>query len=363
MLKYIFLLFIVTILMLSCKSESSQITVKTGFREMKGNLIAHHVVDNIDSLSGQEIIELQDDNGLTIWFSRFIHKDVCMTGQCKMLSLWLYWDGTGNYLGIELPENEPLTKSDHSEFDKYDYEKLETILADTLSIFGFINFDELVEESELDSSYETDGITAATSVGLQDVGVKNAVYTCYTLWHTVYGFTRSVIKEILYQRIDSEYLTFLFDSNELSYQSFAIECISKNQEYHNEFYPRIIELIKSEDIFLSERAMNYFTSVNINDVAIQKELVKILSELNPENQNKLLLKLSESNIIDISVLIDLLELLVSQKIDISTITNIYTLIKPEHLSVSEVLQIIQLLGNHENSYIRNITGKLLNTGG
>ena len=90
---------------------------QTGFWAMEGELVTHHFEEKADSLSGPELFELRDQSGLPVWFGRYIFKDVCISGECKMIRLWLFWDGAGNYLGMQVPEKEPLTKSDHTLFE------------------------------------------------------------------------------------------------------------------------------------------------------------------------------------------------------------------------------------------------------
>jgi hypothetical protein len=163
---------------------------QTGFWTMEGTLVTHFFEETTDSLSGPELFELQNEDGLPIWFGRHIFKDVCISGECKMIRLWLFWDGAGNYLGMQIPEEEPLTKSDHTEFEPEDYEKLGNILRDTASVLkGLKPEDLIIVPDSIDpyKAYEVDGYTAATQPALAEVVVKDAVYTCHTLWHTVYG--------------------------------------------------------------------------------------------------------------------------------------------------------------------------------
>lgn len=174
-----------------------------------GTLSVHYFEEKIDSLSGPEIYEWKDSNGLTIWFGRYIFKDVCISGECKMIRLWLFWDGAGDYLGMKLPQGEPLTKSDHTEFDEMDYAKLESILRDKFSLLKELKQEELIVVPENVNSYEVDGYTAATKPGLDQVVVKDAVYTCYTLWHTVHGPVRNFILETIESRINDDYLKLL----------------------------------------------------------------------------------------------------------------------------------------------------------
>jgi hypothetical protein len=53
------------------------------FRAMEGTLVTHHFEDQTDSLSGPELFELQDEDGLPIWFGRHIFKDVCISVKFK----------------------------------------------------------------------------------------------------------------------------------------------------------------------------------------------------------------------------------------------------------------------------------------
>ncbi len=182
-----------------------------GFWEMEGTIVAHPFSDNIDSLSGHEILELKDKNGITIWFGREIFKDVCMTGQCKMIHLWLFWDGTGNYLGIHLDDNKSLTKADDTEFSSADYKKLDEILRNPSSILKDLKQENLTITEESSEYQKVDGNTSATDPGLSSLMVEGAIYTCHTLWHTVYGHTRDKINILLEQRVNNDFLSLLFE--------------------------------------------------------------------------------------------------------------------------------------------------------
>lgn len=61
-----------------------------------------------------------------------------------MIRLWLFWDGAGNYLGMQIPEQETLTKSDHTEFEPDDYVKLNDILRDNASILKTVKQEDLI---------------------------------------------------------------------------------------------------------------------------------------------------------------------------------------------------------------------------
>lgn len=200
----------------------------------QGVTVTHLLENSKDSLSDNKVIELQDRDGLTIWFGRYFLKDICTTGICRMIRLWIFWDGTGNYWGIQLDEDDPLTKSDHSPFALHDYSQLDEILADTASILKDLRYEDLTVEEIVDrgdeSLFEVDGYSGATSPSLKEYVVDNAVFTCYTLWHTVYGETKTYIDNLLQGRINPAYITRLINEKR-EQQLFALENISQRDDY------------------------------------------------------------------------------------------------------------------------------------
>lgn len=330
------------------------------FRSMEGTLIEHPFPDDIDSLSGQEILELQNDNGVSLWFARDIFKDVCMTGQCKMISLWLFWDGTGNYLGIKLDENEPLTKSDHTEFGPADYNKLDEILHNPSSILRNLRPEDLTVDEEPDSKQEVDGITSATDPTLEHLVVKGAIYTCHTLWHTVYGHTREKIQMILEQRIDHDYLKHLFENDNPVYSLWAIDYVSGNYEYHGLFYKDIASLIKSDNRFLAERSLDYFQPDQLSDRSVQLFLISILNEVGHQRQLDLIWKFVHADHVDVEVVLTLLDLLEKQQLGTGALYPVFRLIRPEHVPDRRIEKVIRKLASSDNRYVRFQTEKLLN---
>ncbi len=339
----------------------------TGFWAMEGTLITHYFEDQTDSLSGPEIFELQNEDGLTIWFGRHIFKDVCKSGECKMISLWLFWDGVGNYLGMHIPENEPLTKSDHTKFAPEDFYKLDGILRDTASILKSLKQEDLVfipDSIDPYEAYKVDGYTAATQPALADVVVKNAVYTCYTLWHTVYGPVQKAIFEILEDRLDNDFLTLMFNNPNLAYHFWAISSVEKFPEYHNAFYQQIIENIKSENTALANKALNYFKPEILTDAVIQKQLVNIMPNVEMNIKYEILWKFIGLGEVNDNVAVGLLNLYKEKSLGVGMLNLIFRLISEEHLEEDkEIYQIIKNLTNDENQYVRNLSQRLLDNKG
>ncbi len=337
---------------------------KTGFWSLKGKLVTHYFEEKTDSLSGPELFELQDENGLPIWFGRHIFKDVCISGECKMIRLWLFWDGAGNYLGMQVPEKEPFTKSDHTAFKPKDYEKLKGILRDTASILKDLKQEDLIivpDTIDPYMAYEVDGYTAATQPALAEVVVKDAVYTCHTLWHTVYGPVQTEIHQIMESRISEEFLAKMFESQKPEYISWAIESVEKHPEYHAGFYSKIMEFISSENSNLANQALDYFEPELLTDTAIQNRLVQMMHDLDLYLMNKIIWKFIEFGNVDDYVVYNLLNMFINDELGVMSYNYVLRLVTSEHIKENNhIKQLLHTLAEHENSFIRNLTQKILN---
>jgi hypothetical protein len=327
------------------------------FLHMKGTLLTHQFADKEDSLSAREIIELRNEKGLPVWFGREIQKVVCLTGVCRMIHLWLFWDCAGNFLGVQILEKEPLTKTDHNEFKIEDYRKLNLILSDSTSVLKNLKQEELIIIPEKKSGL-IDASSGATQPFLQDYLVKNAAFTCYCLWHTVYGNTLTEIHQIISQRIDEAYLKLLFDQTDIRYNIQAIGFLRKHPAY-SQFSSEIINKIKSKDENLSWRALSYFDKDRLESEKIQKELVLIFDEMAPQRQSEFIWKLADIGKVNDEVILVMLQKFEEQQISTSLIGYVYRLIKTDNLANPAITAKLKSFLAHENLYVRNITERLL----
>ena len=361
--KYLFLIFLgLGIFLFSRFSNAFPERPKTGYWGMEGTLVTHHFEEKKDSLSGPELFELQDENGLSIWFGRHIFKDVCISGECKMIRLWLFWDGVGNYLGMQVSEQEPLTKSDHTDFEPEDYEKLNVILRDTTSILKTLKQEDLIIVPDSIDPYEVDGYTAATQPMLAEVVIKDAVYTCYTLWHTVYGPVQTEIFNVLGNYLSKDLLSKMFESKKPGYISWAIKSVENHPEFHAGFYPEILKYISSENSALANQALGYFSSELLADPTIQLQLVQIMEDAGTAMSTKfaILWKFIENGKMHQRTVLNLLEMFINQKFGVSAYRLILRLVTPEHINKNEqIAKILNDLSEDENSYIRNLTKETL----
>ena len=336
---------------------------KTGnFLDWEGERILHTFNDSTDESSDQVIIELQDNKGLPLWFGRHFFKDVCISGKCKMIRLWLFWDGTGNYLGFQVPNEEPLTKSDHTIFEPKDYDKLDKILQDRASILRNLKQENLVIiPDSIDNPYELDGYTAATQPALSEVVVKDAVYTCHTLWHTVYGPTQQEIFRLLDERADAEFLTQLIDTNQPEKIIWVIETLKKHREYHEEFYPRIMEFIKSEDEMLADNALDYFQKEVLKEEPIQLLLVKEMPSFSARVNVELIWRLIENGGVSEEIFLQLLQLVEIGKLQLTSLNLVYQLYRPDFIENEEIQMLLNNFLNGEDTYVSHLTKTLLKT--
>lgn len=328
--------------------------------KMQGTRFSYPITDKSDSLSATEIIELQDERGIPVWFGRYFHKAVCLTGECRMVHMWLYWDGAGNYLGFQPDEKEPLTKTDHHVFGPEDYLKLHRILSDSLSVLKSLKQEELIILPEKKNDpVKVDAYSGATKVNLQEYLVKNAAYTCYTLWHTVYGPTRGKILDLLDARTDSAALEKIFAMNNPGYQVWAIKTVEKHPAFHPAFYPRIIQLIKSGNIDIAHRALDYFTPARLSDEKVQTGIAGTLDEALPQLKFHIILKFKPLPQISNEAILIMLEQYEKQKIYAGLLAFVCELIKPYNLKDARIIRKLNKLSKDKNQYVRSISENLI----
>lgn len=332
------------------------------FACMKGKLISHAFADPEDSLSAREIVELRNDSGLPEWFSRDFQKVVCLTGECRMIHLQLFWDGAGNYLGLQVHEKEPLTKTDHNEFIAADYEKLDRILSDSTSVLKKLKQDELVILPEK-TNLSVDARSGATLPSLQEYLVKNAAYTCYTLWHTVYGNTREEIEKLLEKRVDKGYLKTVFDQDDPKLLIWAIKYIGNHPGYNSKYYRQIINQMLSKNENLAQTAMDYFEKERLAQPEIQRDIIQVFNGMTYQRKMLFLMKLSSVQPVNDEVVLDLLKLFEAQQLESSLLGYVYKFIHADNLKNPDILAKLKAISNDESLYVRNITQRvLLDTG-
>lgn len=359
---YLFIsaLFVLLILGLSnaMKTESSYLP-NDGFFGWEGTLHRHDFQDYADTLSGQYIYELKDENGYPLWFCRDIFKDVCITGECKMIDIWLFWDGVGNYLGIQLPEDEYLTRYDNTRFGPTDYVKLDIILHDRTSILRDLKQEELTIESGRKEYDAPDAISSATNPNLEDKMIDGAIYTCHTLWHTVYGPTRDKIIQIIDERINHEYIKLSLNHHNPHYVLWAMQMLSGNMAYHNSFYKKIASLTQSVDMMIAQAAIQYFQRDQLSGKEEQIELVSKVMDVDPQLRSQIIWRFADLNEIQAEVIITMIDLVKKEYLSAGSLNQVFRMITPNHLANQALLSKLEELRCNQNSFIRFQTERYL----
>lgn len=346
------------------------------YLNMKGTKYTYEITNSVDTLSDNIMVELRDENGITVWFGRYFHKDICTTGVCKMVTLWIFWDAVGNYLGVQMDENEPLTKSDHTPFEMEDYERLDLILGDTLSIFKELVYEDLIVEDEnqpkedastensLFSFRKVDAVSSATSPALKDHVIENAVFTCYTLWHTVYGETKAYIDDVIGDRIDATYIRKLVNGNEK--QSYlALDILKKYNSYFPEFDSLVFSMVNSQNKEVSTKALSVIPNEYLRNADNQLKFIELIDNSLHESKLRIIYRLQSVDGVSAEAIVRLLDKYIQEKVSKGSLNMIYRVISKNMnvnnnlLENKEIASRLNQLSAHSDSYVANLTNNFL----
>ena len=174
-------------------------------------------------------IQIAYEEGNPAYYFCDIFTPVCNTGECLPVKVNMYWDLMGNYLRLDQPEGEILTKLDHIPFTDADYKLLDEILLDPIdprfeAQVKHFKGSQSDQQSQTDpapqqvrflTKYEmVDGVTGSTLPTIKDKFVPGALYTTYTLWglaHDQEAYMKNYTNFHLMKPANYEY--FLTSSN------------------------------------------------------------------------------------------------------------------------------------------------------
>ena len=311
-----------------------------------------HIIEDKQDIGANRLYEYIDDEDVTRYFRREIFTCVCTDTSCMPVRLRLYWDVIGDFLGYELPEGVELEKTDDDVFTKEDYEKLTEVLHNPVSTLNTYRIDELVSKTEEDDTDSTDGTTGATVMAIKNAVVENAVYTTYTLWHIVYGETRSKIRELVAQRQDTSFLLHMLNSAKSSYRLWAIDQIKARrllQDQH--FYPVIIDILNGKDEAVAKWALDSFEKDDLIVSKIQYDLYRVFDGSSVSMKFNTLRKLSQAETLNQEIIIKLLEDFIENNLGPGIFTHIMDLTanikKPNELLLSKLISLL----SHPNFYV------------
>lgn len=244
-----------------------------------------------------EVVSLEDNNGILYWYRR-LETPVCLTGECKLIDIGIYWYFNGDFLGLEVYD-EPLTKTDHSVFGDQDYQKLLSILENDWSILR-----EYDREGLLNEDYEEiDGSSGATKKEIAEESVTGAVYTTYTIWHLIYvGENEQIALLTLDQLNNPERLKKFVESDNKKVNEFLLDQMAAGYiSIVNELSPFIIESLQSTDLYTQNLAFKSLKHLELNNDNLQADLAGVYNNAQISAKRRLISALSEVEIIDSSL--------------------------------------------------------------
>lgn len=213
---------------------------------------ASHKTYHVGDTATYELQLALDRDNKPLYYYRHIFTPVCYTGECKPVYINLYWDLLGNYIRYDLPVKEVLTKLDHREFKRDDYEKLQEILSRPNSLLADLAITDLIVPGTENLSDSVDAHTGATLKTIKNEVISGAVYTCYTLWHMAHGSVTDEIIRITDTYINPALLHRFFKSGNHAYQYKALERVmDKSGKITPGFEDDIRELINGKNIFIA----------------------------------------------------------------------------------------------------------------
>lgn len=246
-----------------------------------------------DHMEPIAVRECTSPDGMIYWYRR-IATEVCLTGDCRPIDVGIYWDFKGDFAGLEVFK-EPLTKTDHSDFNAWDYRKLMSILKDDWSPLREYSLSELVDEKPTDS---IDAVSGATKHEIAEAAVEKAVYTTHTLWHLIHvGEKEQLAKLTARQLAQNHQLEKTLRTSRAKFLPFLLDMFGQGHIPQDAFTESIVldGLTDSTDPALRTVALNALQQLDLTTkiqdrLAViyrakkQPERVEILTRLKPASE-------------------------------------------------------------------------------
>ncbi len=246
-----------------------------------------------------QIVALIDERGMLYWHRRLL-TPVCLTGECNLIDIGIFWKCTGEFLGLEI-YGEHLTKTDHSEFSEKDYKRLTEILENDWSKLREYEISDLVDEV-WDDNPNVDGTSGATKKEIAAEAVEDAVYTTHTIWHLIHVGEKEQIRELTASELtkDPSLLEkFLANDNTNIIREFVLKLISTGkfveEEWVNTFVIESLEMEGGRE--LNSLATKSLPRCDYSDHWFVNRLIAIYSGLNTEEKIKFISEFQHLNYI------------------------------------------------------------------
>ena len=304
-----------------------------------------------DSISKSDLLyKISSKDGTPIYFYREIFTPVCFDNECRPLTIKLYWNITGRYLGFELPEGEFLSKTDHDPFSADEYGKLNQILATESTPLADIDYNQLTVTPNSHGLGDIDAITSATPQNLAPYVIEGAAYTTFKLWHMIHGTTKNQVQNFTISDISPGLILKILESPIQADKIWALKHIDGYVDFTSDLSAKIFELLKGDDYIVVENALNAIGENQLDSNSVQQLLMKALMQENYNVQIRVIDKMGDCKFLKDSIKRELIENLGS--LNGQVFKKALTILTKQELTSEMYYKIAELLQS-ENKFISN----------
>jgi len=246
-----------------------------------------------DTASKDTIILRKTKDKVPLHYFKKVTGEVCLTEECRLLDMMIYWNITGRYLGFELPKGEFLSKYNHEPFTENEYLQLHELLADESLPLDNVSYGKLLATPSKKME-NVDGYSGATSKNISEMVVKGAAFTTYKLWNIVNGTTMDKVSALTENQLTPSLLHRILQSQVITDKLWAINRIDAVIGLTPELQATLLELISSDDFYLSYTALKAINSTHLDNPELQNRLLSIYQSANQSIKTAILKKLMEA---------------------------------------------------------------------
>lgn len=230
-----------------------------------------------------------DMDSTLLGYRSLLEPPVCEDSLCYAIKLNCYWDVLGRFERYEEVPGHELTKLDHEPFTFQDHQLLFALLRNEASVLSDLSKEELVKKKRED---EVDGYSGATISAVKNEVVPGAVYSCYTLWHTVNGAVADSIQHFTQQHLSDKLLQQIVELEGPERDNFLLE--NFDVEGFHTYRAEVLDMLNRGGASFGSALIKKLPSDLISDKSFQDELAGLYSNLGYFTQKALVNNLNRN---------------------------------------------------------------------
>jgi hypothetical protein len=318
------------------------------------NISLDDTSDLSTALINDTVYQVKSSDGIPLYYYSLLNTGVCFDNKCRPLSINIYWNITGRYLGFELPDEEFLSKTDHEPFTNAEYLQLDSLLANPFLPLGKYDFYDLVDAS-YSGDPEVDGTSGATSQEVKDYLVPGAAYTTHKLWNEIYGPTQVAVIAATEKELIPSLFYKILESPISADRILAAERTAMLGELSDSTVDTLVNFIQEEDYSESYIALKSITPFQLRSEYLQTSLFELIGNVEYSIENQIYEKLKEAKTLSGSIT----ALSVSQLNFFSDmqLVNILKLLKHHNIISQELNRDLRQIAESKNPYVKSQISK------